>query len=112
MMKRIDRLCLDAVEKLGPAVPTLAIIKHVEARRWMFSPVVQVHDALRRLRAAQLVVSESVPGGPERGYYRNLLWTLPGRNLGLHVTGVGSGEGLSAQGGVIGRANTTIEPLP
>ena len=55
-MKRIDRLCLDAVERLGPDVRASAIADYVSERRWMLSRA-SIYPALYRLEDCVYIVS-------------------------------------------------------
>ena len=67
-MTRLQRLCLDAVERCGdPYLSTLNTWEYVRRRRWWTS-ISSVHTALYWLYQMGYLDTVTVPGGPERGY--------------------------------------------
>jgi hypothetical protein len=77
-MNRLERLALDAVERLGPDVKTLDVIDYVVERRRFFlrPPIPAVWDALRALESRGEVRRLIVPGGPERGGRVDHVWSV------------------------------------
>lgn len=73
-MTRLQRLCLDAVERCGaPYLSTMSVYDYVGRRRWLVS-LAGVHEALRVLEQLGYLISQTVEGGPERGGYPAIIY--------------------------------------